>query len=412
MATDAESRREPAPGPPPLRRSLAPLAAAILLLGIADSMVGSYIVLFATDVAGLNPVQVGVLASAPAVGGIAVSWLLGRRFDRKPMRSYTVVVTALAGVGLALMTRTTSFPVLVILAATLLGSQAAAFPQLFSMARVILGNGRTGQRSAPLLRSAWSLAWAIGPLIGAAMLTRTGFATILWAAAGLLTVTSLLVAIAVPAPQQARERQADQRPDLPSDATPTVLAVMLLTGSITLFFTAMYAGSVALPLYVTRGLHEPASAVGVLYSACAFVEVLAALALVAMPTRISQRALILTGMATFVLYFVVTVLAHGMTLLVVGQAARGIAIAVVGAAGIRFFQDLMAPATGRATTLFSNASTAGALVSGILAGASISSFGYTSTLLLCAATATTAAAAFAAGAIAAGPFARQQPRTG
>ena len=79
MATDAESRREPAPGPPPLRRSLAPLAAAVLLLGIADSMVGSYIVLFATDVAGLNPVQVGVLASAPAVGGIAVSWLLGRR---------------------------------------------------------------------------------------------------------------------------------------------------------------------------------------------------------------------------------------------------------------------------------------------------------------------------------------------
>jgi MFS transporter, SET family, sugar efflux transporter len=414
VATSKDSGRDASAGLRSARRPLVSLAVGILLLGVADSMVGSYLVLFAADVAGLNPVQVGIFASAPAVGGIVVSWLMGRRFDQRPTRSYAVVVTALGGLGLALMTMTKSFPVLVLLAATLLGGLAAAFPQLFTIARVILGDSKAGQRSAPLLRSAWSLAWAIGPLIGAAMLTRTGFTTILWTAAGVLACTSLLVTVAVPALQQAGERRNDGRPDgrpdaHPSAAAPAALTIVLLTSSITLFFTAMYAGSVALPLYVTRGLHEAASAVGVLFSVCAAVEVVAALALAVLPTTFSQRILILTGMGSFVLYFILTVLAQGMTLLVIGQVARGVAIAVVGAAGIRYFQDLLSPATGRATTLFSNASTAGSLVAGILAGAAIATFDYTITLLLCAAVAAAAAAAFTASNVTDSRHTRRHP---
>jgi SET family sugar efflux transporter-like MFS transporter len=410
VATSKDSGRDASAGLRSARRPLVSLAVGILLLGVADSMVGSYLVLFAADVAGLNPVQVGIFASAPAVGGIVVSWLMGRRFDQRPTRSYAVVVTALGGLGLALMTMTRSFLVLVLLAATLLGGLAAAFPQLFTIARVILGDSKAGQRSAPLLRSAWSLAWAIGPLIGAAMLTRTGFTTILWTAAGVLACTSLLVTVAVPALQQAGERRNDGRPDAhPSAAAPAALTIVLLTSSITLFFTAMYAGSVALPLYVTRGLHEAASAVGVLFSVCAAVEIVAALALAVLPTTFSQRILILTGMGSFVLYFILTVLAQGMTLLVIGQVARGVAIAVVGAAGIRYFQDLLSPATGRATTLFSNASTAGSLVAGILAGAAIATFDYTITLLLCAAVAAAAAAAFTASDVTDSRHTRQHP---
>ena len=38
------------------------------------------------------------------------------------------------------------------------------------------------------------------------------------------------------------------------------LRLTLLVGSVTLFHLAMFAGSVALPLYVTRGLHQPGTA--------------------------------------------------------------------------------------------------------------------------------------------------------
>ena len=37
-------------------------------------MVSSYIVLFGADVVGLTPLQIGVWASASAIGGITIGW--------------------------------------------------------------------------------------------------------------------------------------------------------------------------------------------------------------------------------------------------------------------------------------------------------------------------------------------------
>jgi SET family sugar efflux transporter-like MFS transporter len=344
--------------------------------------------------------QVGVFSSAPAVGGILVSSLLGRRFDRRPTRLYAGAVAALGALGLVLLTVTRSFPLLVLIAATLLGAVAAAFPQLFALARLALGSGAAGRRSAPLLRSAWSLAWAVGPLVGSVLFAWAGVTTLLLVAAGVLGSVAVVL-VAVPAPRVG-STGAPEEATPPGPGAPVAAPVALLTAGVVLFFTAMYAGSVALPLFVTRGLHQPPAAVGVLFSACAAVEVLAALALAGVPARLSQGALILGGMAAFVLYFGLTVLARGMALLLVGQVARGIAIGVVGAAGIRFFQDLLAPATGRATTLFSNAATAGSLVAGVIAGVAIEAVGYRGALVLCGAAALTAALAFGAGTVRAG----------
>jgi SET family sugar efflux transporter-like MFS transporter len=374
------------------RAATTSLAGAVLLLGIADSMVGSYLVLFASDEVGLDPFRVGVVSSATAVGGIAVSWLLGRRFDRRPARRYTVAVALAGAAGLVLLSLTASFAVLLLLALTLLGGTAAAFPQLFAMARLTLGTGSAGQRSAPLLRSFWSAAWAIGPLLGAVVFSGAGYSGVLLAAAGVLGLVALVTLTAPPPQGEADEPRADASAGGPSGG-----AVVWFTVSVTLFFTAMFAGSVALPLFVTRSLDQAPSSVGVLFSVCAAVEVAVALGLAAVPDRIGQRTLILSGMAAFVVYFGLLLLADGMPLLIAAQAARGYAIAVVGAAGIRFFQDLLAPAAGRATTLFSNASTAGSLMAGVLAGSSIGWLGYTTTLAWCGAVAIAAAAAFIAG---------------
>ena len=391
------------------RRPLVALGAAVLLLGIADAMVGAYFVLFLADGRGLGPVRIGVVFSTYAVGGLVVSWLLGRRFDRRPTRAYAVAVIALAGLGLVLLTRTTSFPVLIVLALTLLGGVAAAFPQLFSMARVVLGDGPAGRRAVPLLRSAWSLAWALGPLLGAAVLARTSYRTLFWSAAATLGVTALAV-LAAGSPRRGAPDGAVTTAGGPARVQPSRLAVTLLAGGVTLFFTAVYAGSVALPLFVTRELHQPASAVGLLFSVCAAVEVVAALVLAGLPVGISQRLIILVGMAALVIYFVLTAAARGMPLLLAAQAARAIAIAAVAAAGIRYFQELLAPATGRATTLFANTSTAGSLVAGVLAGTAVALTGYRATLLLCGVAAAAAGLSFVVGDLGAGRRARAAGR--
>lgn len=361
------------------------LFAAVLLLGIADSMVNSYLVLFGADAVGLTPLRIGVWASVAAVGGITISWWLGRLFDRRPARAYAIVVTLLGSAGYALLPRVSSFLVLLLMAATVLGGMGAAFPQLFALARAVLGEGAAGQRSAPLLRSAWSLAWAVGPLLGALVLSRGGYSWLFWTAAGVFLAAALSV-FAVPRPGSVAVASSS-RGSVP----------VLLTASVTLFFSAMFAGGLALPLFVTRALHRQPASVGVLFSVCAAVEVVATLGLAALPARVSQRALILGGFGSFVCYYALTVVSSGMLMLVLGQVFRGVGIAVVAGAGIRYFQDLLAPATGRATTLFANACTAGLLVSGVLAGAAVEHFGYRTTLLLCGVAAAVGAAAFTLG---------------
>jgi SET family sugar efflux transporter-like MFS transporter len=353
------------------------LFAAVLLLGIADSMVNSYLVLFGADVVGLTPLRIGVWSSVFAVAGIVIGWWLGRRFDRRPARVYAIAVTVSAAVGYLLLPTVSSYLVLLLMAATVLGAMGAAFPQLFALARAVLGEGAAGQRSAAVLRAAWSLAWAIGPLLGTLVLSHGGYTWLMWTAAAVFLASALTV-LAVPRPGAVTVAN-----------TSTARTPVLVTASVTLFFTSVFAGSLALPLFVTRGLHQRPEVVGVLFSVCAAVEVVATLGLAALPARVSQRALITGGFASLVCYNTLTVLSTGLPLLVTAQLFRAIGISIVAAAGIRYFQDLLAPATGRATTLFANAVTAGLLVSGILSGLGIEHLGYRATLLLCA----TAAAA-------------------
>jgi hypothetical protein len=172
---------------------------------------------------------------------------------------------------------------------------------------------------------------------------------------------------------------------------------VLLTVSVVLFFTAVFAGGLVLPLFVTRALHQQPASVGVLFSVCAAVEVVATLGLAVVPARVGQRALILGGFGSLVGYHALTVVSSGMLMLLIGQVLRGVGIAIVAGAGIRYFQDLLAPATGRATTLFANASTAGLLVSGILAGGAVEHVGYRTTLLLCGVAALVGGVAFTLG---------------
>ena len=132
------------PGPGSTGGSKLPqLLVSVLLLGIADSMIGPYLVLFGADEARLSALQVGVFMSVIAVSGLAVSTWLGRRYDRSASRAPAFIALAAPAVGYLALTTTTRYAMLLLI--------AAAFPQLFSLARTHLdrsGGGAT-RRGTP-----------------------------------------------------------------------------------------------------------------------------------------------------------------------------------------------------------------------------------------------------------------------
>ena len=382
-----------------LSRPLTTLAGSVVLLGLADSIVGSYYVLFLHDHAHLTATQIGLLFSLPAIGGIAFTLWSGRRFDRRPTRTWALLATASSALGYALLTTTTSFAWLLLISMTLLAVYQAIYPQLFSMAPTVLGTGALGQRAVPLLRSGWSLAWALGPLIAGLLLVPwVGYLGVLWVTVGLLVLT-LLATAAVPSPSV--PLAPTPTPDIdpvtaPADRPRGVprTSLVLLTASIVLFFLAMFAGGLALPLYVTQGLGLPDEVVATLFSLCAVVEILAALAVIALPPRLSQRSFLVGGMLALAVHFGLTAAANGVVLLLIAQVPRGVGITILTTAGMRFFQEALAPATGFATTLFSASVDGGFLLAGVLGGIAVDALGYRPALIGCGVMAVLAAGTF------------------
>jgi MFS transporter, SET family, sugar efflux transporter len=356
------------------------LLLSVLALGIADAMIGPYLVLFGTQTAHLSPLQVGVFISLISLSGLAVSTGLGRRYDRSASRWPALVAVSAAAAGYAALTTTTSYPVLLVIGAGLLSAGTAAFPQLFALARTHhdRAGGAASRRRTPALRSAWSLAWAIGPMIGAALLASGGYHRLLLTTALAFILVAAPLLLLGPTPRLHRDEPAHQA----ERRIPR--AMLLAAGSFTCFHTAMLSGSVVLPLYVTGTLHKPDSEVGLLFTVCALVEIPTALATMLLPAGV-RKMVILAGMALFAVYFVLVAAATTVPLLIGTQVARGIALAAVGTLGITYIQDLAPHSPGRATTLFANTLTVGSLVSGVLAGATTQALGFRPALLACAA---------------------------
>jgi SET family sugar efflux transporter-like MFS transporter len=101
----------------------------------------------------------------------------------------------------------------------------------------------------PVLRSAWSLAWAIGPLAGSALVAGPGYSWLLvGTSCGFYLVVVAVLGLDAHLPQTSPPVEAAMERPLTSQSL-----ALSITG-FTLFHVAMFSGAVALPLYVTQVL--------------------------------------------------------------------------------------------------------------------------------------------------------------
>ena len=361
---------------PPTHGHLPNLLCAVLLIGAAEAITGPYIVLFGSDQAHLSPFQIGSFISLTSLGGVAVSTWLGRRYDAHPSRLPLLLAISAAASGYLLLIWITAYGALLGVGLVLLGCAAATFPQIFVLANSYLATEGFAEtpRYAAMLRSMWSIAWALGPLLGAVVLARSGYSALFLVTACLFAVVALPVSRMGPPPLR-------QHMSVNAQAG-TLRPLIPLMVSAALFNFAMFSGSVVLPLYVTTSLGFSKSDVGVIYSVCAVVEVGAALALIALAGRVHTMTVIRAGTLLLGLHFVLLILGRDWPLILLSQVARGAGITAIGAAGIAYVQHALPGMAGRATTMLSNAGTAGQLAAGIIAGATMQLVGYRGALLL------------------------------
>lgn len=352
-----------------------------VLAGLADAMSGPYIVLFLVDQAHLSPLLLGVILTARALAGIAFATGLGAWVDRKT--SVVPLLLALTGssIGYASLGFTTNFALLLVIAALPVAMGAAAFSQSVALVRRRFEHSsfHTASRALGVLRASWSLAWAIGPAVGAVAVAAFGFRGVFFMSGG-----SALVALATLALVRAKPVSGDAGPRAQPKQSNGGPAIALAFTGLALFHTAMFLGSIPLAIVMTTSLGGANSDVGWAYSLCAALEIVVMGAIIWRPLKRGERPAIMVGFAVFVAYFIALAAARSIAAVLWAQTLRAIGIGLVTYLGISFLHSFMPHRAGAAAALFSNAGQLGSVFAALSVGLLAQAFGYQSVFVACA----------------------------
>jgi MFS transporter, SET family, sugar efflux transporter len=352
-----------------------------VLVGLSDAISGPYIVLFLVDQARLGPLALSAILTARALSGIAFGTAFGAWIDRRTTIAPLLLALAGSSVGYALLGFTTDFVFLLVIGAVPIAIGAAAFSQSIALVkRQFDGAGlHTANRAIGVLRASWSLAWAIGPAIGALVVAAAGFRAAFLASAASAAIALATLALVRARPVPADATHAHRRK--PANGGP---AIAFAFAALALFHTAMFLGSIALPIVLTTSLGGGKSDVGVTMSLCAALEIVVMGALIWRPLQRGEHAAIVAGFVAFVAYFIALALARSVGAVFWAQILRAIGIALVTYLGIGFLQSLLPHRAGAAAALFSNSGQLGSVLAALSVGGLAQAFGYPSIFSACA----------------------------
>jgi MFS transporter, SET family, sugar efflux transporter len=353
-----------------------------VMVGVADAMSLPYFALFLVDRARLDPLSLGVVLTARAVGGIAFGTAFGAWVDRRTSVAPLLVALGGSSIGYAFLAFTTNFAFLLLIVAFPVAIGAAAFSQSIALVKRCFEDAspHTANRAIGVLRASWSLAWAFGPAVGAAIVAPFGFSGLFLAsgAAGAIALATLALVRARPL------AAADLAPGASRKDSGGGAAVALAFAALALFHTALFMGSVPLPIVITTSLGGTEAEVGWTMSLCAAFEIVVMGALIWRPVKRGERAAIVVGFAAFAAYFIALVFARSVAAVLWLQIVRAIGIGIVAYLGIGFVQSLLPHRPGVAAALFSNSAQLGSVVAAAGVGVFGQAFGYPSIFVVCA----------------------------
>ena len=352
-----------------------------VLSGLADAISGPYVVLFLVDQAQLGPLSLSAILTARALSGIAFGTAFGAWIDRRTTIAPLLLALAGSAVGYALLGFTTDFALLLVIAALPIAIGAAAFSQSIALVKRDFDQAspHTANRAIGVLRASWSVAWAIGPAVGALIVGVAGFRGAFLASAASAVIALMTLALVRARPLPADATHGNRRK--PANGGP---AIALAFAALILFHTAMFLGSIPLPIVLISSLGGGKSDIGVAMSLCAALEIIVMGVLIWRPLQRGERAAIVVGFAAFVAYFVALTLARSVGAVFWAQILRAIAIGLVSYLGISYLQSLMPHRAGAAAALFSNSGQLGSVLAALGVGGLAQAFGYGSIFIVCA----------------------------
>lgn len=364
------------------------LLTAIFALGLASSFVQPFMSMWGTLAVKMTPFGFGVFMTITAVSATVLSTLMAHWSDSHVARRTMLLIGAAGGIAGYLGYAYVQHPIaLTIIGSLAIGVSTCCFSQLFAFVREDLARPENAGADSPLLMSLlrvfFSLAWTIGPAIGALVMVHYRYRGIFVAAAGLFVLFLIGVLRFVPHRDHAPAVREAERESLASVLTrPVILAYFI---GFVLLFAAFTMNMMNLPLLVTQKLGGTEGQVGLIFGIAPVVEMPLMVWFGRLAARGHQIALIRFGVAVAVVYFFALTFVTAPWHIYPMQLLSAISIAVTTNVAIMFFQDLVPGQTGVATTIFSNSFSVGGLIGYFAFGALVETTGHRGVFFACAA---------------------------
>lgn len=363
------------------------LLACSLVLGLASSFVLPFLSLWGTQDVGMKPLTFAFFMTSNAICAMGASTLLARLSDTRWARRTVLLIGGSGGtlgyVGYAFVRQP---PLLMLIGGTLLSVSSISFSQIFAHAREELTRSQRGNAPFVLgvLRASFSLAWTVGPALGALVVSHFGYRGSFLAASGMLLLYLSLVSTLIPArPRTAPAlAQATQREPLTRLLTRPFLLAQF--GSFVLVFCAISMNIMNLPLFITQELGGSERQVGTAFALAPVFEIPFMLWLGRLSSSARQAFMIRVGVLVGIVYFLALGFARAPVDVYPAQVLNAFTIAVTMSLAIPYFQDLLPGQTGLATSLYSSSWSLGALMGYLSFGLLVERLGHRGLTQLCA----------------------------
>lgn len=363
------------------------LLCANFAMGMAFSFVVPFMSMWGTLKVAMTPAMFGTFMTLTSVSAIVLSTVLARMSDTHVSRRTMLILGGCGGmlgyIGYAFLENPIA---LTVVGSLFLGVAAVNFSQVFAHTRDELARPENQDIDAPTMMSVmrvfFSLAWTVGPAIGAWVMAKYSYRGIFLGAAALFGIFLLLVLLFVP--------QREHPPLTRAKKQESILRVVsrrdVLVGFVgfMLVFAAHSICLMNLPLMVTQQLGGTEKHVGIIFGIAPIVEVPLMVWFGYLASRGHMMALLRLGAATSTLYFIGLTFVGAPWHIYPMQIISAVSIAITTNITITYFQDLLPGQAGVATSIFSNSFNTGNLVGYFIFGQLLLALGHRGLFVLCA----------------------------
>ncbi len=325
----------------------------LLFVGLGVGLTLPYISLWVTDGLGGTTAQAAYLFVPFGVVGTLTNIIAGVYSDRVSRRKSIIVAALIAGglirIGLAFVS---NYPLAVFLfALTGFGPFALIFALLAdaiaAKRTTVQSHADSGAFITTLERTSYSLGWLLGPVAGGIIISVSGYSGVFVASGSLFLLAAVWGWGQLTEHGRATHHGGAAREPLRRRE----LFVLLLIFLLGLFLLAGDTGrALLLSLYLTGTLHLGVSEVSWAFSITVLAELLFIPIAGRMADRFGVRAVLLTGVATQALYFIVLgFLRSGWAVLLL-QVTYAFVVATSSGVAIVYAQRTLPPERGGLTT--------------------------------------------------------------